>query len=1076
MVAEKEFELRKQAVLKALASEEVDKSRKGGVDVQIAELINKINSHPHYYTTSSCSGRISLFLDHPQLPTPSADAFHEEYEHDLGEDGTKETEKKRKGGDWIFVSHEPAVVSEIRRSVREKYTSEQKGLLVFRFEPFILALECSSLDSSQQLVSCALASGFRESGITSAGKRCIVAIRCSIRLEVPIADDGQVLVTEKYLEYLVNLANRKMVLNQQRVDRFLAAFTLTFENGLSRPLVQFAADGRKAVRKRRQKISTEVQEKLFLSLEKRQSGILSRTNLLEDKVREFSSPRAPQTASKSETSSGQQISRTAHSGVIESSKLLVSTRLPRLRAVGFIVSGEPVEKLYRWGHSTCILDGTEELRATQSNSVIIYGGYGGPERHKRLNDLLMLNVDEGILRSMQTVGAPAPVMAHTASRVSELMVVIGGRRDPSCILNTVTALDLKSFEWKSPDINGDEFSPRHRHAAVTVGSKIYIFGGLRDNEALSDFYCLDTVSWTWTSTVCGGDTPSARHSHSLAAVGNKLFLFGGREGNRVYGDLYVLDLESLRWSQVKAGGKPPSPRFSHTMTVVGDYHVAVIGGCPITKDKDLILLDTSSLTWVRLQVDWAGESLLVRHTSVFLGDRLVTVGGGAACFAFGTYFSPPLKLELKPFLQNQSCTDLKQRGGYDADMERPFSAIKSPSSDGDGLSWVFKVDTFRAKQAKDALKTLGWLETTRKSKVLDQRACIAFPILESAAAFLSTQSNSHPLAGSVKFEKLVEEQVVKTLLDCRGEVLRIEMPGPSKQCSSPFATMKEAVATFLKQNGLSLSFLQELPHKWERLGNLVVFPAGSFMTKPWSSLGEELWRVIAVALSAGRLARQAPVAATGTRDSQLQLLYGEDGWVEHKENGIIYCFDATKCMFSSGNVSEKLRVAKMDCRGATVVDLFAGIGYYLLPFLVKAGARHVYACEWNPHAVQALRHNLRVNGVEELCTVLEGDNKATAPEGIADIVSLGLLPSSETSWPTAVSALRPQGGLLLVHANVKDSEEEDWRQYLLASVSRIASAVGRAWDVDIVHLERVKWYAPHIRHVVADVLCKQSVS
>lgn len=65
------------------------------------------------------------------------------------------------------------------------------------------------------------------------------------------------------------------------------------------------------------------------------------------------------------------------------------------------------------------------------------------------------------------------------------------------------------------------------------------------------------------------------------------------------------------------------------------------------------------------------------------------------------------------------------------------------------------------------------------------------------------------------------------------------------------------------------------------------------------------------------------------------MLYGESGWVEHRENGILYCFNATKCMFSSGNVSEKLRMASMKCVGETVVDLFTGIGYYTLPFLLK---------------------------------------------------------------------------------------------------------------------------------------------
>ena len=53
-------------------------------------------------------------------------------------------------------------------------------------------------------------------------------------------------------------------------------------------------------------------------------------------------------------------------------------------------------------------------------------------------------------------------------------------------------------------------------------------------------------------------------------------------------------------------------------------------------------------------------------------------------------------------------------------------------------------------------------------------------------------------------------------------------------------------------------------------------------------------------------------------------------------------------MFSSGNVSEKARIARLDASGEVVLDLFAGVGYWTLPLLVHAGALHVHACEWNP--------------------------------------------------------------------------------------------------------------------------------
>jgi len=40
-----------------------------------------------------------------------------------------------------------------------------------------------------------------------------------------------------------------------------------------------------------------------------------------------------------------------------------------------------------------------------------------------------------------------------------------------------------------------------------------------------------------------------------------------------------------------------------------------------------------------------------------------------------------------------------------------------------------------------------------------------------------------------------------------------------------------------------------------------------------------------------------------------------------------YTYDVTQCMFSVGNITEKLRIASLDCTGETVVDMFAGQWY-----------------------------------------------------------------------------------------------------------------------------------------------------
>ena len=257
-------------------------------------------------------------------------------------------------------------------------------------------------------------------------------------------------------------------------------------------------------------------------------------------------------------------------------------------------------------------------------------------------------------------------------------------------------------------------------------------------------------------------------------------------------------------------------------------------------------------------------------------------------------------------------------------------------------------------------------------------------------------------------------------------------------------------------------------------------PAGAALAALPASAQDALFAALAKSLGAGRLGVQARIDDTLQRKSRARLLWPEadgDGWTVQRENGISYGLDVTRSMFSSGNGTEKMRVARFPCEHEIVVDLYAGIGYFTLAYLVHAKAAHLHACEWDADALAALRHNLAANGVDGRCTVHPGDNAATLPRlrGVAHRVNLGLIPSSEAGWPVAVACLRPNGGRLHVHANVGASDEAAWIEGLLAKLRELGAAEGRAWCVELEHLERVKWYAPKIRHVVADVRCAAAV-
>ncbi|CAG7821091.1 unnamed protein product [Allacma fusca] len=302
----------------------------------------------------------------------------------------------------------------------------------------------------------------------------------------------------------------------------------------------------------------------------------------------------------------------------------------------------------------------------------------------------------------------------------------------------------------------------------------------------------------------------------------------------------------------------------------------------------------------------------------------------------------------------------------------------------------------------------------------------------------------------------------------------------------------------LFKNSWTSRLEQDLPSKWEKHGNLILFPENTFQSSAFSQQ-PELYPLICRLMKVTKIARKTGVITPNDpyRRPQVQLLYGSDGWVSKTENSIRFQWDITRCMFSSGNITEKQRISSWDLSGQTVVDLYAGIGYFTLSYLVHAKAKTVYACEWNPDAIEALRINLRLNKVSDRCVVLEGDNALTCPEQIADHVNLGLIPSSEASWEVSCRALNKTGGVLHVHGNVDLKKMEQiiitnytenknqifpeawtaWANYVSSEIGRILENIypEEGWTATVLDVVKIKSYGPCVDHLVVDVKCYPKV-
>lgn len=355
-------------------------------------------------------------------------------------------------------------------------------------------------------------------------------------------------------------------------------------------------------------------------------------------------------------------------------------------------------------------------------------------------------------------------------------------------------------------------------------------------------------------------------------------------------------------------------------------------------------------------------------------------------------------------------------------------------------------------------------ELLDESKILDTRKN---PFVTKTEISWPTSSDSTDeismVLSDVDFDFIIEEEEY------------FQAPPPI----DPQTNLRLALKNWFEEDSTgNFTMENNIPIKWEKFGDVALLAKDSFepgflehVSLNSKDKGGVLWDAISLALDVKSVGIQQPIANDAVRSSQAILLNSEDGWTEFLDNGVIFTLDVTKVMFSSGNITERHRIARMNMVDEIIVDCFAGIGYYCLHAIVNAGAKHVHACEMNPNSIQALEKALELNQIEEKLTIYPGDNQESLPklEYIADRVFLGLLPSSELVWEHAVNCLKQTGGYLHIHMNVEEEKIPNWQKLTIEEINKFAKANGRALSVVSSHIVKVKWFAPRVRHVVLDL-------
>lgn len=195
------------------------------------------------------------------------------------------------------------------------------------------------------------------------------------------------------------------------------------------------------------------------------------------------------------------------------------------------------------------------------------------------------------------------------------------------------------------------------------------------------------------------------------------------------------------------------------------------------------------------------------------------------------------------------------------------------------------------------------------------------------------------------------------------------------------------------------------------------------------------------------------------REPHYKFLLGSKSETVNKENGCYFKLDLTKVMWSKGNVNERIRIANLVEDDETVIDMFAGIGYFSIPIAKFSNAKEIYSMEINPNSFYYLNENIKLNKINNI-TPLLGDCSKLTPNYNADRILMGYVKTTHHYLKTAVDSLN-SGGIIHYHETAPEKLMET------RPISRIRQAA-KDREVELLNIQKIKKYSPGVMHIVVD--------
>ena len=276
-------------------------------------------------------------------------------------------------------------------------------------------------------------------------------------------------------------------------------------------------------------------------------------------------------------------------------------------------------------------------------------------------------------------------------------------------------------------------------------------------------------------------------------------------------------------------------------------------------------------------------------------------------------------------------------------------------------------------------------------------------------------------------------------------------------------------------NKLPRSLLDYLPRSYKRIGHIAFLNIHPELMEYLSLIGETTLGL----LQKSRIKTVAVFDETITgvfRTPSIKIIAGESvTQTEHHELGCTFVLDTKNIMFSAGNHGERTRliswIKNLIKNGKLkipvhILDMFACVGNLSLPIAVNVENVHIKAIELNPQALSYLKNSLNKNKLptSNKFEIIGGDNREKSPEKWADIILMGYFGVDESHIKAALSALKPDGGWILIHDTARINKPYPALQSLKTVIKTYN------YELNNFKVKKVKSISPNTEHVVIE--CK----